>query len=366
MNILWFTWKDLKHPEAGGAEIVNEQLARRLAANGHAVKLIVSAYPGCVAEENVSGYEVVRLGNRYTVYLRAWRHYRSHLRDWPDLVIDEINTVPFFAKFYARQPVVLFVHMLCRQIWFYQMVFPLSAIGYIIEPLYLRLLRRQKVITVSASTQHDLERHGFSRDNISVISEGVELVPCAELPEKDCAIEPTILSFGTVRPMKRTLQQLQAYEIAKRQIPQLKLIIAGALDGAYGDKLRRRVGQSPYKADITVLGRVSASKKTELMRQAHVILSTAVKEGWGLTITEAATQGTPAVAYDVDGLRDSIKNGVTGLVTQPNPNALASGIVKLLSDPKAYQTMRNDAWTWSKEVTFDRSYDDFAKVVQNA
>jgi len=365
MKILWLTWKDREHPQAGGAEVVNEQLAAHLAAAGHEVKFVVGGFAGAVPTAHRQAFNIIRLGNRYTVYLAAWRYYRRHLKDWPDIIIDEVNTVPFFARFYTRGPVVMFFHMLCREIWFYQMVFPLSLIGYLAEPLYLRLLRGLPVIAVSESTRRDLVRHGFRKDGISVISEGIELEPIADPSRVAKAPELTVAAFGAIRSMKRTLHQLRAFELAKRDLPGLKLVIAGAPEGRYGRRVARAVARSPYRPDITVSGRVTEEQKLELLRSSHAILVTAVKEGWGLTVTEAASQGTPAVVYDVDGLRDSVRSGVTGLVTPATPAALAAGLVTLLRDPAYYTRVQTAAWEWSREITFDQCYSDFMKAIAN-
>jgi glycosyltransferase involved in cell wall biosynthesis len=90
---------------------------------------------------------------------------------------------------------------------------------------------------------------------------------------------------------------------------------------------------------------------------------TSIKEGWGLVVTEAAGQGTPAVVYDADGLRDSVRHAETGLVTDSNPQALAGGIKHLLTNESKYRELRRRAWEWSKSMTFDQSYNDFKKVV---
>jgi glycosyltransferase involved in cell wall biosynthesis len=363
MKILWLTWKDREHPQAGGAEVVNEHLAQRLAAAGHEVTFIVGGFAGAAPSEHGDGYEIVRLGNRYTVYYRAWRYYRQHLQDWPDLIVDEVNTIPFLAKLYAKQPVVMFFHMLCREIWFYQMVFPFSFIGYLAEPVYLRLLSTQPAIVVSDSTRRDLLRYGFRAQNLSLISEGIELKPIASLSEVSKTLEPTVLAFGAIRAMKRTLHQLRAFELAKPQLPGLKLVIAGAPEGRYGRRVARAVARSPFRRDITMLGRITEAKKLSLLRSAHAILVTAVKEGWGLTVTEAASQGTPAVVYDVDGLRDSVRDGVTGLITPTNPAAMAASLVKLLHEPQYYARVRTAAWEWSREITFDQCYSDFMRAI---
>jgi glycosyltransferase involved in cell wall biosynthesis len=144
------------------------------------------------------------------------------------------------------------------------------------------------------------------------------------------------LSLGAMRAMKRTVDQIKAFEIAKAVVPDLQLKIAGKSDGEYGQKVMMEIANSPYGDDIEYLGKVSQKEKIQLMQKAHVILQTAVQEGWGLTVTEAASQGTPAVVYDVNGLRDSVKHYRTGLITDPSPSSLAYGIVKILTHPELY------------------------------
>lgn len=363
-KILWLTWKDRSHPQAGGAEVINEEIAKRLAADGHQVLLLTAGFPGSAAEVARDGFRIVRVGGRFSVYFKAWRYYRTHLREWPDLVIDEVNTMPFFARFYSKQPVVLFFHQLCRQIWFYQMPLPFAIVGYLLEPFYLWLLRKGKVITVSKSTQTDLMRYGFRRENIQIISEGIELKPLQDLSSIEKFPQPTLLSLGAIRPMKRTMHILKAFEIAKQLEPELRLIIAGDTNGAYAAKVLRAVDKLPFKADIEVAGRVSSARRLELMQKAHLVAVTSVKEGWCLVVTEANSQGTPAVAYDIDGLRDSIRNKETGLITDRNiPCYLADRIWFLLHNPEKYEQMRENAWRWSKQITFTQCYHDFCRVL---
>jgi len=361
-KILWLTWKDKKHPQAGGAEIVNEELAKRLIKDGYEVKFIVGGWPGSVAQEIINGYEVIRLGGRWTSYWYAYRYYKKNLKGWADLVIDEINTVPFFAKFYVKEKNILFIHQLCKEIWFYQMFFPLNWIGYIIEPIYLRLLNDRKVITISNSTKSELQKLGFK--DIQIISEGIEIEPVDNLDTITKYPNPTILSLGSIRAMKRTKDILQAYNLAKQSIPNLELIIAGDSNDPYGQEFLQEIQKSEYKKDIQYLGRVSKQKKIELMQKSHIILVTSVKEGWGLIVTEANSQGTPAIVYDVDGLRDSVIHNQTGLVCSTNtPANLAQNITKLFSDQKLYAKLRQEGHKFSKTITFEQSYKDFIKII---
>lgn len=366
MKILWLTWKDLRNPLAGGAERVNEELARRLVRQGHEVIILTAGFAGAPPQEKVDGYTIIRVGSRWTVYIKAYFYYRKHLRGWANLVIDEVNTLPFFAKFYVQERNFLFIHQLCREIWFYQMFFPLSLVGYLLEPLYFKLIDDREVITISESSKCDLIKHGFKVDRIHLVRLGVDLEPLTDLEAGVKFPQTTFLCLGEVRPMKRTLEALKIFTAVKAQIPQLRLVLAGAYDNAYGEKVKKAADASIFTEDIQFLGRVSAEEKRELMRRAHFLLVTSLKEGWGLVVTEAGTQGTPAAVYDVDGLRDSVRAEITGLVARKNqPEILAEQIVQVMKDPSVYSRMRHNAWEWNRERNFELTFQDFEKIILN-
>jgi glycosyltransferase involved in cell wall biosynthesis len=371
MKILWLTWKDYTHPQAGGAELVLRELSRRLVTEGHAVTFLTIQHPGSTARELLDGIEIIRVGtSRYIHPLQAFAHYIRHMRNRYDIVIEVVNTAPYMAAlFKGKSRAYVFYHQLAREIWFHELKKPFSSFGYyVMEPLATWLLSKAKagLITISDSTLHDLQRFGFKKDQAHIISEGIEIKPVNDPKHITKFPEPTILSLGAMRAMKRTLDQVQAFELAKKSLPQLRLIIAGDTGGAYGKKVLEYIERSPYRKDITIEGRVSTERKVELMQKCHVFTATSVKEGWGLVVTEAASQGTPAVVYDVDGLRDSVRNHQTGIICDPNPEALATGIVHLLKDNRRYTKMRNAGWRWSKQITFDKSYADFKTALETA
>jgi glycosyltransferase involved in cell wall biosynthesis len=364
-RILWFSWKDLSHPQAGGAEALKEQIARRLARDGYEVIILTSSFPGALASEQREGYSIIRRGGRLTVYWAAYRYYKKHLQGWADLVIDEVNTIPFFTKYYVQEKNILMVPQLARQIWFYQLFFPASLIGYFLEPVFLWFLNDRQVITISDSTRNNLGHYGFRSDRISIIRMGTDIKPIPDLSKGKKFQRPTMIAFGNIRPMKRTAHILQAFELTKKEIEDLQLVLAGNAKGKYGQQVLSSVDRSPYRDSIQFLGSIDHSQKEELLQQCHIIVVTSVKEGWGLVVTEANSQGTPAVVYNVDGLRDSTRDGETGVVTKTNtPEALARAIKNLIQDRDGYQEMRQNAWRWSKEITFDNGYCDFLKAVE--
>lgn len=348
----------MKNPYAGGAEVVNEQLAKRLVADGHEVIFLVRGFAGAKKEEMVGGYKIIRVGDYHMVYWEAYKYYKKNLQGWADLVIEEVNTIPFFCNWYVKEKNVLYFNQLCREIWFYEMGLVKGLIGYLLEPIYLMFLGNRKVIAISKSTKKDLNRFGFRWKNIDIISMGLEIDLAKQINQIKKFENPTILSLGAMRSMKRTDHIVEAFELAKKEMSDLQLIVAGNI--ANNTKVLKMIEDSPYKDSIRFLGRVSREKKMELMQKAHLIAVTSVKEGWGLIVTEANSQGTPAVVYDIDGLRDAVKNNATGFICEKNtPENLAEKIKFALENKEEYEKIRQNGWNWSKNITFDQSYNDF-------
>ena len=174
LQILWFNWRCIKNPAAGGAEVFTHEVAKRLVRMGHELTLITSKPKGLPEKEEIEGYTVWRSGGRYTVYLKARKIYQEYFKGKVDIVIDEINTIPFFTVKYVKEPVVALIHQLAREYWLLEMYPPLSLLGYFLEPRYLRLYRDTPTITVSQSTKKDLEELGFRK--IYVVSPGISVI----------------------------------------------------------------------------------------------------------------------------------------------------------------------------------------------
>ncbi|HKR82020.1 MAG TPA: glycosyltransferase family 4 protein [Candidatus Saccharimonadales bacterium] len=370
MNILWITWKDTGHPEAGGAEVVCYEICKRLVAEGHSVTLLTTDYAGAASQRPLDGVQVLRIGSsRYLHPYQALAYYIRRLRNKYDVVVEEVNGgAPYFSVFFGRKsPRYMLYHQLARTNWLHEIPAPFSYVGFhVLVPLASRLasFARVPVITVSESTRRELAKFGFKPERTNIISEGTHIEPVKDLAKIKKYMQPTVLVHGSMRAMKRTIDQIKAFELAKKQMPKLKLKVSGSSSGAYGQKVMSYIAKSPYKKDIEYLGRTTDEQKVELMQRCHVIIVTSVEEGWGLIVTEANSQGTPAVVYDVHGLRDSVRHMETGLVTAENPAALADGIVQLLGNKTLYKTLQKNGWEWSKTITFNQTYQDFKKIVK--
>lgn len=355
MDILIYNWRDIKNPAAGGAEVVTHEIAKRLVLKGHKIILFTAAFAGCISNETIDGVEIIRSGGRFAVYLKAEQYYKKHAGEF-DIVVDEINTRPFLTPKFVTDgtPIIALIHQLAREFWFYETPFPINWIGYnILEDRWLKNYIDIPTITVSQSTKNDLIDLGFK--DITIISEGINFKPLPDIPEKEK--EPTLIFVGRMGRAKLPDHVMKAFTHIKKSIPDAKLWMVG--DG----KMRKKLEENKPE-DVTFFGYVDGNKKHELMSRAHAILVPGVREGWGLVVTEANALGTPAVGYNVHGLRDSIRDGQTGLLCEPNPEAMADIAVRLLQDDTLREGLSENALAWAGVFDWDRTAEEFMKAIE--
>jgi glycosyltransferase involved in cell wall biosynthesis len=305
VRILIFNWKDLAHPAAGGAEVVTEQVARSLVERGHEVTLFAAWVNGRPARERVEGVQIVRAGGRLGVYREAKRFWAREGVGKYDVVVDEINTRPFLTpRWLAGPPVVALIHQLAREIWSYETSVPISTLGrYVLEPWWLRSYRNVPALTVSESSAESLARYHGWRD-VTVIPEGSSPHPVPAVAKET---DPTVVFLGRLVAMKRPGDAINAFSRLRDESPAAQLWVIGE-----GPVLSRLREQAP--AGVTFLGRLERSAVLDRLARAHVLVSTSVREGWGLNVSEAAACGTPSITYEVPGLVDSVRASGGALV----------------------------------------------------
>jgi glycosyltransferase involved in cell wall biosynthesis len=296
VHILWFNWRDIKNPEAGGAEVFTHEVMRRLINKGYEITMFTSRFPLCQDYETLDGVNIVRVGGRYSVYHKARQYYNVYKNNF-DFVIDEINTRPFLTpKFVKEKPVLALFHQMAKEFWFYETPFPLSYIGYYyLENKWLSYYRNIPTATVSASSKQDLISLGFK--NIFMVTEGLNVQPLPKLSEKEST--PTMIFIGRLKKAKLPDHAISAFSIIKKRKPDARLWVIG--DGYLRTALKQL-----YLDGVTFYGYINGDTKNKLLARAHMILVPSVREGWGLVVTVANAMGTPAVAYNVPGLRDSV------------------------------------------------------------
>jgi glycosyltransferase involved in cell wall biosynthesis len=360
-RLLVLNERDLRHPQAGGAEVHCFEIFGRLARAGDDVTLLSCGFPGAPAEETVDGIHVRRLGNRFSYYALVPGAYRRLRREASlDLVVEDLNKFPFFARLWVREPVVVLVHHLFGRTAFRQVAFPIAAATFAAEALVPRVYRGLPVIAVSPSTADELVHGGMRRADVHVIPNGLDHARYRPGTAPRAAA-PTILALGRVEPYKRT----ELIVDAVAALPGARLVVAGSGTGIAA--VAARVAARGVADRVELRGFVDEDEKVRLLQTAHVLASASEKEGWGLTVLEAAACGTPSVTSDVPGLRDAVRDGETGvLVPSGDVAAMTLALRRVLDDGAWRERLGAAALRWAARFTWDAVTADVAAVLDAA
>ncbi len=321
-------WRDLEDVEAGGSEVHAATIARLWAEAGLEVSLRTSYAQGQPPTIDRDGYHVRRRGGRYQVFPRAVLREVLKLSGPRDGLVEIWNGMPFFSPLWAPQPRITFLHHVHREMW--QMVLPpkLAVVGDLIERRIAPLVYRgTRVVTPAASTKRELVGLGFRADRVSVVPNGVDP---AFTPGGARAPRPLVVAVGRLVPVKRYDLLIEMLVRLRGRHPDLQAVIVGT--GYEHVALERLVHERGAEDWLTLAGRVPEAELIALYRQAWAVTSTSVREGWGLTVTEAAACGTPAVVTRISGHLDSVVDGQTGLLGD-GPEGVERELDRLLRDP---------------------------------
>lgn len=363
MNILILNWRDIKNPNAGGAEVLTHELAKRWVVRGHKVTHVSARFSGCSPGETIDGVTIVRLGTWWSVHLLAAIYYVRNLSASVDVILDEVHWFPFFSILYGGKKTVLLVCEVANGLFFHFFPYPLALIGRIIEKFYLFLYRSVPMLAISPSTKHDLVGEGIDQSHITVLPMGLS-VPrqFRKIPKEKI---PTLLFIARLTKAKGVEDAIEVIRQMKKHVKDVQLWIAGTGNDAYVREIKNRIAAYGLAGSVRLLGYVDEATKFDLMRRAHLLIVPSVKEGWGLTVPEAGWFGTPAVGYDVGGLRDVIQHGNTGVLTKPNASDMSSQIRKLVGDHKRYLRFCCQAQVLAKTYSWDKTADRALSVLSS-
>jgi glycosyltransferase involved in cell wall biosynthesis len=330
-NILVIAWRDLASRLAGGSEVLVDQLATGLLARGHRVTLLAG---GTVAERP---YPVRRNGGTYSQFLRAPLAYLRNFRD-VDLIVEVCNGMPFLVPLWSKKPVICLVNHVHTELW----------------PIRFRRVHRQNLfLTVSPSTAEALNHMGVGPDRIRQICNGVVRPD----PPTARSEDPLFLALGRLTDYKRLDLLLRLWERV-RPVTGGQLVIAG--DGPERARLQTLAGSG-----VTFTGRVSEQEKHRLLCEAWLLVHPALIEGWGIVVSEAAIRGTPAIAFDVPGLRDSVVHGETGMLVAKE-GQFASAWASLAIDGRRREALGRAARTRALQLHWSAAVEGFEDVAEEA
>jgi glycosyltransferase involved in cell wall biosynthesis len=360
-RVLLLNRRDLSNPAAGGAESYSEEIASRFSRAGAEVTLFTSGYDGAAAYDWAHQYLVIRRGGRYGVYLAAARHLQRHGPSY-DAIVDFQHGIPFFAPLWApAKPVVCVVHHVHQAQFDLYFPWPLNLVARLLEGrISRRVYRGRPLVAVSPSTLAEMRRQLGFRQQIYLVPNGTApLPPSAEVT----SASPLISVITRLVPHKRLHLLVEAVPELLARWPGLRVEIAGT--GPAADALRQQVRDLALEHAVHLPGRVSEQEKSDLLHRSWLTAVPSQAEGWGLTVMEASAAGVPTIAFDVPGLRDSVRDGVTGWLVPPGQTLAetAAGALEQLADPGRRQATATQCRQWAQRFSWDDSAERLASVV---
>ncbi len=342
-------WRDLDDPDAGGSEVHADEFMRRWADLGLDVLHRTSAAEGLPAVDRRNGYAVVRRGSRYSVFPRTVCSELTHRMGRYDALVEIWNGVPWFSPIWCRKPRITMLHHVHGPMWNQIFPGPLAVAGRVLETRLAPLFYRRGVtVTPSDATRDELLELGFRPDRVTAVPNGVDSFFSPGGPKTE---HPSLVAVGRLAPVKRFELVIDSAVEARCRIPNLTLTLVG--DGPLRTELEHRVASAGAGDWIRFAGRVERSDLVNEYQQAWLVVSGSLAEGWGLSLTEGAACGTPAVATDIRGHRSSVVADVTGVLVAPT--LLATTIADVLIDDRRRQELATAALLRARTLTWEAS-----------
>jgi glycosyltransferase involved in cell wall biosynthesis len=355
-RILVLNERDPMHPRSGGAEIHVTEIFGRIARRGHEVIHLAAGFEGGAAVERVDDIEVRRLGGLARYYPRAVLETRRLTRRGEiDVVVECLNKVPFFSPAYSAKPVLALCHHLFGEVAFQQVPWPIAAGVWSLERGIPTVYRRCPFIAISESSRDDLVRRGIPAARVSVSHPGIHRPSFAVDTRAPRAGK--VIFVGRLEAYKKVDVMLRAMHQLAPRFPDTEIVVIGR--GPEADPLKELARSLGLGERTRFTGFISDLERDRLLSEARVCVFPSEKEGWGLTVIEANATGTPVVATDADGLRDSVRDGETGfLVGDEDVAGFARRIAELLEDDALAVRMSAAALEWSKRFDWEAATDD--------
>lgn len=360
MNILVFSWRDPKHPLAGGAERSMHEHMKGWAKAGNNVTLFASKINSRPNTEMIDGIKVIRRGYQYLgVQVAGFFYYLTNKSKY-DFVVDQFHGIPFFTPLFVKKPKLAVLQEVTREVWFTNpLKFPLNIIvgliGYIFEPLVFLLYRKTKFMVGSNSAKVDLMKYGIAGSNITIVPHGVVPPPSKVNIVKNKI--KTITFFGTALSIDKGIMDAISAFGKLNSLGEYQFWVLGRVETQdYFQKIKSEVVRLGLEKKIKFWGYISDQKKFELLAKSYLLLNPSIREGWCIINIEANLMKTPVIAYPSQGLVDSVKHGQSGILTKEStPEALVKEVVRIAKDNSEYQKLSIGALTWANNFKWSNS-----------
>jgi glycosyltransferase involved in cell wall biosynthesis len=352
VKLLLVNWQDRENPQAGGAEIHLHEIFGRLASRGHDITLLCGGWSCAPQRAVLDGIKVHRVGTRYTFPFLARRYYERHRAELAhEVLVEDINKVPLFTTRWRSGRVMVLIPHLFGGTVFQEASLPLASMVWLAEKPLPLLYRGAPFEAISDSTAEDLAERGIPRESIRVIYPGIDSAHYTPDPASRAAV-PTFAYLGRLKAYKGVDIVIRAF--ARVRHADAVLEIAGT--GDYRPTLERLVHSLDLGQRVRFLGFITEEEKVRLLRRAWAMAFASPKEGWGITNLEAAACGTPVVASNSPGIRESVRAGVTGeLVPHGDAGAMGAALDRFAHDRSLVESMGREARRFSETFTWERA-----------
>ena len=347
MNLLAINYRDPAHPDAGGAELHLEHILLEGVRRGYRVTWLAAGFRGGSREAEHHGIRIVRRGTWWSFGAVVPAVLRREFSDPPpDLVIEDINKAPIFTPWWTPARVAVIVPHLFGATAFREASPPMALAVVMLESLIPAVYRRSRFVVISESTRDDLARRGIPTERVAVVHCGLDHASYRVDPMVAKSVRPTALYIGRVRRYKGVDWVMRAMPRVLERVPAARLLVVG--DGPYLAALRREAARLKVEGAVEFLGFLPLAEKVRRLNEAWLLVQPSPKEGWGLTVVEAGACGTAVVAADSPGLRDSVRDGETGLlVPWGDDERLAAAMVRVLDDAPLRERLGASGRAWA-------------------
>jgi len=341
------------------------EIFKRIVNRGHRVTLFCSSFPGACPEETIEGIHILREGNRNIFNAFVPLRYATRFRhEKYDVIVDDINKIPFFTPLFVKEPLVGIVHHLFGKSIFAEVSLTAGLYVNLAERLAFPVYRNIPIAVVSKSTRQEMIQKKFRESNLHIVSNAIDETVFRLINIKPDPA-PVIGYLGRLKKYKSVDHLLRAFSLVLKKIPNARLVIIG--DGDMRESLQRLAQELCIADATTFTGYVSQEKKVSLLNRMRVVVNPSAKEGWGLTVIEANACGIPVIASNVPGLRDSIIHDRTGLLYEyGNIEQIAQNILLLLQDSSLHSRLQSEAIDWAGRFRWEISTDIMFKLIQYA
>lgn len=360
-KILLINWRDIKNPEAGGAELYFHEIFKRLNARDYEVTVLSHKVPGFPDEEVIDGMKTIRIGSKFLFNYSAFLYARKHQKEY-DLIVEDLNKIPFFTPLCVKTKRMHMVMHFFRKSIFREAFFPFALYVYIMERLVSVFYKNEDFVAISQSTADEMVDMGIRSKKTYIVEPGIDTEYFKPTMAK---AEPPVISYvGRLMKYKNAQFVIGAMPRLRELVPGIVLEVAGG--GDYRGELEKMVERLGVQDSVRFLGRVSEDEKRDLLSRSSLFINPSFKEGWGINNIEANLCGTISMSNNVAGLKDSVVDGVTGILYENSDvEGFCQKAADVLHNREKLSQLEANAKARALTLSWDAMADKMEKVLES-